>query len=68
MTTYVTIPDADINPDKPIKSATAYALRNNLLAVVEGDSTAPSVQPAILLIGGKGGDGEIGRASCRERV
>lgn len=63
MTTYVVIPDADINPDKPIKSETAYALRNNLVAVVEGDPTAPSVNPAVLLIGGKGVDGVLNNAA-----
>jgi hypothetical protein len=57
MTVYTTIPDTDINPDKPIKSETGYALRDNPLAIAEGDPTAPSINPAALLIGGKGGDG-----------
>lgn len=64
MTAYTVIPDADINPDKPIKSATAYALRNNPIAIAEGDSTAPSINPAALLIGGKGGDGVLNNAAA----
>ena len=57
MTIFTTIPDADINPDMPLKSSTAYALRNNPLAIAEGDASAPSINPAALFIGGKGGDG-----------
>lgn len=64
MTAYTVIPDADINPDKPIKSATAYALRDNLIAISEGDSTAPSINPAALLIGGKGIDGVLNNAAA----
>lgn len=63
MTVYTTIPDTDINPDKPIKSETGYALRDNPLAIAEGDPTAPSINPAALLIGGKGGDGIFDNAT-----
>ena len=63
MTTYTTIPDTDINPDKPIKSETAYALRDNPTAIAEGDPTAPSINPAALLIGGKGVDGILDDAT-----
>ncbi len=64
MTAYTVIPDADINPDKPIKSATAYALRDNPLSIAEGDASAPSINPAALLIGGKGGDGILNNAAA----
>jgi hypothetical protein len=63
MTAYTVIPDSDINPDKPIKSETAYALRDNPSAIAEGDPTAPSINPAALLIGGKGGDGIFDNAT-----
>lgn len=59
MTTWTDIPDADIEPDKPIKSSTAFAFRNNVIALAEGDPTAPSINPSVLLIGGKGGDGPL---------
>lgn len=64
MTAYTVITDADINPDKPIKSATGYALRDNPLAIAEGDASAPSINPAALLIGGKGGDGVLNNAAA----
>jgi len=63
MTTYTVIPDADIEPDKPIKSSTAFALRDNLIAVVEGDPTAPKINFAALSIGGKGIDGDLNDAA-----
>lgn len=63
MTTFTTIPDTDINPDKPIKSETAYALRDNPLAIAEGDASAPPINPAALFIGGKGGDGVLDNAA-----
>lgn len=41
MTTYTNIPDSDITSGKPTKQETGRALRDNLLAVIEGDATAP---------------------------
>lgn len=46
MTSFVTIPDSDILSGEPIKQETGRALRDNLLAVIEGDATAPSPSPA----------------------
>ena len=63
MTAYSAITDAEINPDKVAKSSTMYKLRDNLSAVVEGDATAPSINPAVLLVGGKGTDGIFNDAS-----
>ena len=47
MTTYTTIPDTDIAQDKPIKAETGLALRDNALAIQEGDASAPSITLAI---------------------
>ena len=46
MTSFVTIPDSDILSGEPIKQETGRALRDNLLAVIEGDATAPTPSPA----------------------
>jgi hypothetical protein len=57
MTTYTVIPDADIEPDQPIKSSTAFALRDNLTAVIEGDASAPKITSRTISPGGSQADG-----------
>lgn len=47
MTTYVAIPDSDIDQDSPVTQPLMTALRDNLVAAFEGDATAPSVLPNI---------------------
>tara|TARA_S200002703_G_scaffold22526_2_gene19183 strand:- start:197 stop:688 length:492 start_codon:yes stop_codon:yes gene_type:complete len=43
MTTYSTIADADIDQDSPITQTLMTALRDNVLAIQQGDSTAPHI-------------------------
>ena len=47
MTTYTTIPDASLEPGKPARSVDAILLRDNPLAIAEGDATAPKIGGAI---------------------
>ena len=49
MTDYTTITDSQVDPDAPLTSGLAYAWRDNLLAVIEGDPTAPRVQAAAMI-------------------
>jgi len=41
MTTFTTIPNSSLEPGKPIRSIDGLALRDNPLAMFEGDSSAP---------------------------
>ena len=41
MTAYTVLTDAELDPDKPVTSAKMKALRDNPLAIAEGDNTAP---------------------------
>lgn len=43
MTTYTAIPDSDIDPESPGTTTLFTRLRDNPLAVAEGDATAPSI-------------------------
>ena len=43
MTTYTTITNAEIDQDSPITQPLMTAMRDNPLAIAEGDSTAPGV-------------------------
>jgi len=43
MTTFTTIPNSSLEPGKPIRSINGLALRDNPLAIIEGDATAPRV-------------------------
>lgn len=43
MTTYSTIADADVDQDSPITQTLMTALRDNVLAIQQGDSTAPHI-------------------------
>jgi len=46
MTTYSTITDGQVDQDSPITQPLMTALRDNLLAVVEGSSGAPKIKEA----------------------
>jgi hypothetical protein len=43
MTTFTTIPNSSLEPGKPIRSIDGLALRDNPLAIIEGDATAPRI-------------------------
>jgi hypothetical protein len=43
MTTYTSIPNSSLEPGKPIRSIDGLALRDNPLAIIEGDATAPRI-------------------------
>jgi hypothetical protein len=49
MTTFTTIPNSSLEPGKPIRSIDGLALRDNPLAIAEGDATAPKIQTAALI-------------------
>lgn len=48
MATFTTIPDANLDPDKPARSIDALALRDNPVAIAEGDPSAPRIEDAAL--------------------
>jgi hypothetical protein len=43
MTSYTTLPDATIAQDQPVTQAVGRALRDNPLAIAEGDPSAPKI-------------------------
>lgn len=42
---YAAVPDTEIALDKPVKSSTHRKLRDNMLAVITADPTAPKIDP-----------------------
>lgn len=48
MTTYTAIPNADVDQDSPVTQPLMTALRDNVLAIQEGDPTAPKIRDAAL--------------------
>lgn len=48
MTTFTTIPNSSLEPGKPIRSIDGLALRDNPIAMFEGDATAPKLQTAAI--------------------
>jgi hypothetical protein len=48
MATWTTLPDASLEPGKPIRSIDGLALRDNPVAITEGATGAPRVQDAAL--------------------
>lgn len=48
MTTWTTIPDGNLDVDKPARSIDALALRDNPVAIAEGAAGAPRVNDAAL--------------------
>lgn len=63
MTTYTVIPDGDIDQNSPLTQPLMTALRDNLVAVLEGDVSAPKLQPPAL-----GQDGAAPLYACRAWV
>jgi hypothetical protein len=45
MATWTTVPDSSLEPGKPIRSIDALALRDNPVAIAEGASGAPKIDP-----------------------
>lgn len=59
MTTYIAISNPEVAPDAPITTSLMTRLRDNPLAIQEGDPTAPSISMAAIAQGGKGADGAL---------
>jgi hypothetical protein len=51
MATWTTLPDASLEPGKPIRSIDGLALRDNPVAIAEGAAGAPKIQTAALITG-----------------
>ena len=51
MAVFTTIPDTDIDPESPITTSLMQALRDNPLAIQEGDPSAPKIQSAAIADG-----------------
>jgi hypothetical protein len=51
MATWTTLPDASLEPGKPIRSIDGLALRDNPIAISEGAAGAPKIQTAALITG-----------------
>ena len=51
MATWTTLPDASLEPGKPIRSIDGLALRDNPVAITEGAVGAPKIQTAALITG-----------------
>lgn len=51
MTTYVTIPDGDVDLDSPLNQPLLTALRDNPIALAEGDASVPATLRARVLLG-----------------
>jgi len=47
--TWTVIPNSDIDPDSPITTGLMTALRDNVAALANGDSGAPSIKPSTVL-------------------
>lgn len=62
MTTYTAINATETQSGKPITESLMTRLANNLLAVVEGDATAPVIHPKIMPQG-SGGVGAVSQRS-----
>lgn len=50
MTAYTTITNAEVDQDSPVTQPLMTALRDNPLAIAEGDATAPGIQIAALKV------------------
>ena len=48
MATFTTIPDTDLDANSPITENIMLALRDNALAIAEGDASAPSIKTKAL--------------------
>jgi len=50
--TYITIPDSSLEEGKPARGIDIVALRDNPIAIANGDAGAPKIQLAALVGGG----------------
>lgn len=57
MTTYIPILNSEIDPESPVTESLAQRWRDNPIAIAEGDSAAPRINPGAISVGGKGADG-----------
>jgi hypothetical protein len=60
MTSYVVILNGQLVQDKPLTTSLATALRDNPIAIAEGDAAAPRVKPVILHVQHKVASGTLG--------
>ena len=63
MATWTTIPDANLEPDKPARSIDALALRDNPVAIAEGAAGAPKID----ILGLENGDIAAGGVASWKR-
>lgn len=63
MTTYIPILNSEIDPESPVTESLAQRFRDNPIAIAEGDSAAPRINPAAISIGGKGSDGVLNNST-----
>jgi len=63
MTTYTAITNAEIDPESPVTESLVQRLRDNPIAISEGEPNAPKINPAAISIGGKGADGVLNNAT-----
>jgi hypothetical protein len=57
MTTYALIDNTEVDPESPITTSLVTRLRDNFLAIAEGDSSAPSIARKAIDVGGSDIDG-----------
>lgn len=63
MTTYIPILNSEIDPESPVTESLTQRFRDNPIAIAEGDSAAPRINPAAISIGGKGADGVLNNST-----
>jgi hypothetical protein len=63
MATWTTLPDASLEPGKPIRSIDGLALRDNPVAITEGASGAPRIAAAALQTGNNERDWVLDRTA-----
>jgi hypothetical protein len=63
MATWTTLPDAALEPGKPIRSIDGLALRDNPVAITEGASGAPRIAAAALQTGNNERDWVLDRTA-----
>jgi hypothetical protein len=59
MATWTNLPDASLEPGKPIRSIDGLALRDNPIAISEGAAGAPQIQTAALVTGERMNTGNV---------
>lgn len=63
MTAYNLIANSEIDPESPVTESLMQRLRDNPIAMAEGDPVAPRINPAAISVGGKGSDGILNNAT-----